>query len=146
MASNTQGIQRLLAAEKKAADKVGEARKRNYIFPVFIRFPNEIELRFVFLIFCPWKRSCERSHMTAIYFFCIWHFVNKMLVSVLSVDIDNNILEKYPTLFLPNNWGLEKQLQYVFSIYHMVRAIDHVSYHQRRKLQRIFPHSCSGNE
>lgn len=32
MASNTQGIQRLLAAEKKAADKVGEARKRNYIF------------------------------------------------------------------------------------------------------------------
>lgn len=31
MASNTQGIQQLLAAEKKAADKVGEARKRNYI-------------------------------------------------------------------------------------------------------------------
>lgn len=30
MASNTQGIQQLLAAEKKAADKVGEARKRNY--------------------------------------------------------------------------------------------------------------------
>lgn len=29
MASNTQGIQQLLAAEKKAADKVGEARKRN---------------------------------------------------------------------------------------------------------------------
>ncbi|XP_050090070.1 V-type proton ATPase subunit G [Anopheles aquasalis] len=28
MASNTQGIQQLLAAEKKAADKVGEARKR----------------------------------------------------------------------------------------------------------------------
>lgn len=30
MASNTQGIQQLLAAEKKAADKVGEARKRKY--------------------------------------------------------------------------------------------------------------------
>ncbi|XP_065081664.1 V-type proton ATPase subunit G-like [Ochlerotatus camptorhynchus] len=28
MASNTQGIQQLLAAEKKAAEKVGEARKR----------------------------------------------------------------------------------------------------------------------
>lgn len=32
MASNTQGIQQLLAAEKKAADKVGEARKRKYKF------------------------------------------------------------------------------------------------------------------
>lgn len=31
MASNTQGIQQLLAAEKKAADKVGEARKRELI-------------------------------------------------------------------------------------------------------------------
>lgn len=30
MASQTQGIQQLLAAEKKAADKVGEARKRKY--------------------------------------------------------------------------------------------------------------------
>lgn len=30
MASNTQGIQQLLAAEKKAADKVGEARKRKF--------------------------------------------------------------------------------------------------------------------
>lgn len=28
MASQTQGIQQLLTAEKKAADKVGEARKR----------------------------------------------------------------------------------------------------------------------
>ncbi|XP_055541887.1 V-type proton ATPase subunit G-like [Wyeomyia smithii] len=28
MASNTQGIQQLLAAEKKAAEKVGDARKR----------------------------------------------------------------------------------------------------------------------
>lgn len=28
MASSTQGIQQLLAAEKKAADKVGDARKR----------------------------------------------------------------------------------------------------------------------
>lgn len=32
MASQTQGIQQLLAAEKKAADKVGEARKRKYKF------------------------------------------------------------------------------------------------------------------
>lgn len=31
MASNTQGIQQLLAAEKKAADKVGEARKRKCV-------------------------------------------------------------------------------------------------------------------
>lgn len=29
--SNTQGIQQLLAAEKKAADKVGDARKRKSI-------------------------------------------------------------------------------------------------------------------
>lgn len=28
MASNTQGIQQLLAAEKRAAEKVGDARKR----------------------------------------------------------------------------------------------------------------------
>lgn len=33
MASNTQGIQQLLTAEKKAAEKVGEARKRKYFFP-----------------------------------------------------------------------------------------------------------------
>lgn len=31
MASQTQGIQQLLAAEKKAADKVGEARKSEFI-------------------------------------------------------------------------------------------------------------------
>lgn len=30
MASQTQGIQQLLTAEKKAAEKVGEARKREY--------------------------------------------------------------------------------------------------------------------
>lgn len=30
MASNTQGIQQLLAAEKIAADKVGDARKREF--------------------------------------------------------------------------------------------------------------------
>jgi Vacuolar (H+)-ATPase G subunit len=30
MASQTQGIQQLLAAEKKAADKVAEARKRKW--------------------------------------------------------------------------------------------------------------------
>lgn len=39
MASQTQGIQQLLAAEKKAADKVGEARKRKYkknLFNYFI--------------------------------------------------------------------------------------------------------------
>lgn len=40
MASQTQGIQQLLAAEKKAADKVGEARKRKYknLFNYFIYF------------------------------------------------------------------------------------------------------------
>ena len=31
MASQTQGIQQLLAAEKKAADKVAEARKSKFI-------------------------------------------------------------------------------------------------------------------
>lgn len=30
MTNQSQGIQQLLAAEKKAADKVGEARKRKY--------------------------------------------------------------------------------------------------------------------
>lgn len=39
MASNTQGIQQLLAAEKKAADKVGDARKRE------LMSPNSIKLR-----------------------------------------------------------------------------------------------------
>lgn len=36
MASQTQGIQQLLAAEKKAAEKVAEARKREYIFDLYI--------------------------------------------------------------------------------------------------------------
>lgn len=31
MASQTQGIQQLLAAEKRAAEKVSDARKREYI-------------------------------------------------------------------------------------------------------------------
>lgn len=31
MASQTQGIQQLLTAEKRAAEKVAEARKRNYL-------------------------------------------------------------------------------------------------------------------
>lgn len=35
MASNTQGIQQLLAAEKKAADKVGDARKRKFHCGIF---------------------------------------------------------------------------------------------------------------
>lgn len=38
MASQTQGIQQLLAAEKRAAEKVAEARKRKFIFlqlPIF---------------------------------------------------------------------------------------------------------------
>lgn len=34
MASQTQGIQQLLTAEKRAAEKVAEARKRNYQFNV----------------------------------------------------------------------------------------------------------------
>lgn len=45
MASQTQGIQQLLAAEKRAAEKVSEARKRkNFFFrecPFFI-----IEIKF----------------------------------------------------------------------------------------------------
>lgn len=41
MASNTQGIQQLLAAEKKAADKVGDARKRKYINRTISNFPSE---------------------------------------------------------------------------------------------------------
>lgn len=32
MASQTQGIQQLLQAEKRAAEKVAEARKREYFF------------------------------------------------------------------------------------------------------------------
>lgn len=32
MASQTQGIQQLLAAEKRAAEKVAEARKREFLF------------------------------------------------------------------------------------------------------------------
>ena len=35
MASQTQGIQQLLAAEKKAADKVAEARKREFSLDMF---------------------------------------------------------------------------------------------------------------
>lgn len=35
MASQTQGIQQLLAAEKRAAEKVSEARKREYEIKIF---------------------------------------------------------------------------------------------------------------
>ncbi len=43
MASQTQGIQQLLAAEKRAAEKVGEARKSTFKFyfkisPIFTGF------------------------------------------------------------------------------------------------------------
>lgn len=38
MASQTQGIQQLLAAEKKAAEKVSEARKRKFCVEQFIIF------------------------------------------------------------------------------------------------------------
>lgn len=38
MASQTQGIQQLLAAEKRAAEKVAEARKRKFIFLYFFFF------------------------------------------------------------------------------------------------------------
>lgn len=42
MASQTQGIQQLLAAEKKAADKVAEARKSKYIYePSFFVIPKK---------------------------------------------------------------------------------------------------------
>ncbi len=46
MASQTQGIQQLLAAEKKAADKVAEARKskcsncNNYVVSFYTSLPS----------------------------------------------------------------------------------------------------------
>lgn len=36
MASQTQGIQQLLAAEKRAAEKVNDARKRKFIILVIL--------------------------------------------------------------------------------------------------------------
>lgn len=43
MASQTQGIQQLLAAEKRAAEKVSEARKRECkILQIFIDFSSAI--------------------------------------------------------------------------------------------------------
>jgi hypothetical protein len=41
MASQTQGIQQLLAAEKRAAEKVSEARKRNEIFSSRSQFKKQ---------------------------------------------------------------------------------------------------------
>lgn len=38
MTSQTQGIQQLLAAEKKAAEKVAEARKRKFFFKYLRNF------------------------------------------------------------------------------------------------------------
>jgi V-type H+-transporting ATPase subunit G len=53
MASQTQGIQQLLAAEKRAAEKVSEARKRKLIFCnfslIFLRFIEK--LFWIFFIF-----------------------------------------------------------------------------------------------
>jgi V-type H+-transporting ATPase subunit G len=36
MASQTQGIQQLLAAEKRAAEKVSDARKRKFFYECFL--------------------------------------------------------------------------------------------------------------
>lgn len=42
MASQTQGIQQLLAAEKRAAEKVAEARKREFFFlTVVTHYPSQ---------------------------------------------------------------------------------------------------------
>lgn len=46
MASQTQGIQQLLAAEKRAAEKVAEARKRKYMETVFFFFSFYISISF----------------------------------------------------------------------------------------------------
>lgn len=40
MASQTQGIQQLLAAEKRAAEKVSEARKREFLFKCYNSYSN----------------------------------------------------------------------------------------------------------
>lgn len=60
MASNTQGIQQLLAAEKKAADKVGEARKRNYS-TFFILKSNQINN---FLHFNSLNKHGKKDHVS----------------------------------------------------------------------------------
>lgn len=51
MASQTQGIQQLLAAEKRAAEKVSEARKRKFrILQIFIDFRKDLIPKIFFLI------------------------------------------------------------------------------------------------
>lgn len=47
MASQTQGIQQLLAAEKRAADKVAEARKRKWIASFTRNYKVTVSLNFV---------------------------------------------------------------------------------------------------
>lgn len=50
MASQTQGIQQLLAAEKKAADKVAEARKSKCFFITYFDLPS-FSIHFELLVY-----------------------------------------------------------------------------------------------
>lgn len=50
MASQTQGIQQLLAAEKRAAEKVAEARKRKLKVFYFILFICDLNRKFYIML------------------------------------------------------------------------------------------------
>ena len=54
MASQTQGIQQLLAAEKKAADKVAEARKRK-LYSELARTIQFDWLPVIYLLICRYR-------------------------------------------------------------------------------------------
>lgn len=71
MASNTQGIQQLLAAEKKAADKVGEARKRKFNSRIeWIFFLANKRKKWTFAV---WK-SVYADHVSHI----VWMWISHM--------------------------------------------------------------------
>lgn len=68
MTNQSQGIQQLLAAEKIAADKVGEARKRKfeksfYVCTINFFFLSSHVIRFIF----SWSECCD--------FFNVFHLL-----------------------------------------------------------------------
>lgn len=64
MASQTQGIQQLLAAEKKAAEKVAEARKRKH---ATISISNWTDTETKTYVFSLSTLRASRSHMISVY-------------------------------------------------------------------------------
>jgi len=61
MASQTHGIQQLLAAEKRAAEKVSEARRRNILINNLLFYKRLVYIYIFFLIFIRQTKTLEEG-------------------------------------------------------------------------------------